>query len=169
MNKLAVFLILLTFSSGNIHGQAINLDASGSYQLSDINDSIGRCKSILRKEKDNTEVRAELGAFYIVKDNIDTSTSGFFQKGMDQFLMVVSQQPDNPAVLAYLSNQTVLSQILSKSGRDTLTKFIQFLQLGEEKASQERLRVLTSLENLSGDEAQASETANLLSAPGDDF
>lgn len=69
------------------------------------------CRQALRTNSGEVTVRANLGALYLWRDAFHPDESGNLEKAIDQFLIVLTNDPNNKEVLTYLSNYDVLSRI----------------------------------------------------------
>lgn len=74
------------------------------------------CRQALRASPDNAAVRANLGALYLWRDALHRDESGNFEKAIDQFLIVLSNDPGNDTALTYLRTHEVLTRVATEIG-----------------------------------------------------
>jgi hypothetical protein len=71
---------------------------------------------MLRATPNYNAVRANLGGLYLWRNALHPEESGNFEKAIDQFLIVLSNDPGNGAVLEYLRTYEVLVRVRTELG-----------------------------------------------------
>ncbi len=86
------------------------------------------CRQALRASPNNAAVRANLGALYLWRDALHRDESGNFEKAIDQFLIVLSNDPSNEAALTYLRTYEVLTRVRPQMGEKGMESIRSALQ-----------------------------------------
>ncbi len=86
------------------------------------------CRQALRASPNNAAVRANLGALYLWRDALHRDESGNFEKAIDQFLIVLSNDPSNEAALTYLRAYEVLTRVRPQMGEKGMESIRSALQ-----------------------------------------
>ena len=86
------------------------------------------CRQALRGNPRDMAVRANLGGLYLWREAFHPDESGDFEKAIDQFLIVLSSDPGNKAVLTYLRSYEVLIRIrpeMAEAGMESIRSALQ--------------------------------------------
>ena len=86
------------------------------------------CRQTLRATSNDNAVRANLGGLYLWRNALHPEESGNFEKAIDQFLIVLSNDPGNGAVLEYLRTYEVLVRVRTELGEQGMTNIESALQ-----------------------------------------
>lgn len=86
------------------------------------------CRQALRASPSDAAVRANLGALYLLRDALHRDESGNFEKAIDQFLIVLSNDPSNEAALTYLRTYEVLARVRPEIGEKGMENIRSALQ-----------------------------------------
>jgi tetratricopeptide (TPR) repeat protein len=86
------------------------------------------CRQMLRATPNDNAVRANLGGLYLWRNALHPEESGNFEKAIDQFLIVLSNDPGNVAVLEYLRTYEVLVRVRTELGEQGMTNIESALQ-----------------------------------------
>lgn len=86
------------------------------------------CHQALQISPNDAAIRANLGALYLWRDAFHRDESGNFEKAIDQFLIVLRDDPSNEAVLTYLRAYEVLTRVrpqMAKGGMERIRSSLQ--------------------------------------------
>lgn len=86
------------------------------------------CRQALRANPSVMAVRANLGGLYLWRDAFHPDESGNFEKAIDQFLIVLSNDPGNEVALTYLRTYEVLVRIrpeMAEAGMESIRSALQ--------------------------------------------
>jgi tetratricopeptide (TPR) repeat protein len=86
------------------------------------------CRRALRVTSNDNVVRTNLGGLYLWRNALHPDESGNFQKAIDQFLIVLNNEPGNVTVLEYFGTYEVLIRVRPELGEQGMANIESAIQ-----------------------------------------
>lgn len=114
------------------------------------------CRQALKANPQDVGVRTNLGALYLYRDQFHPEESGNLEKAINQFLIVLRDDPGNPIALSYFREYDLLVRLRPTLANQGVDRVLAALQAAwEDSRSEEGLWTLARADLFAGHLAEA--------------